>query len=467
MKRLLSSFAALALVAQPLAAVAQVLTAQEEKAIDEAVTKTLARTGVPSVSIAVVRGGELVMTRAWGRASDTLPVARPDIPYQIASNSKQFLAALLLLLADEGKLSLDDTVAKWLPEVSGADHMSVRQLLSHTSGLQDYWPQDYAFAAMATPTTPEAIIDRWAKKPLDYDPGSRWQYSNTGYVVAGRIAEKAGGAPLAQLLDERLFHPLGIHPLFIDDTNGPAFPKGYARAALGPVRQVTPPARGWLYAAGELSMTAADLARWDIARLDRRILPARDWAEQETPVRLSDGTSNGYGLGVSVRQVDGRKTIDHGGESIGFLSQNTVWPDDRAALVVLTNAGFSDATSVLTEAIGAVILPRAVQANTGESARTDDARAELAALAAGRFNPAHFTDDARSYFTPQTLTDYRRSLTALGACTGFAPKNKPRLRGGFVNRNFTVTCGKRSLTVITYAERGDKGRWEQLLVSPD
>ena len=331
MIRSLRAFLALTLCALPHPALAQALTAAEQASIDATVTDTLAHTGVPGVSIAVVRDGKLVLAQTWGKASDTLGPARPEMPFQIESNSKQFLAALLLRLADDGRLSLDDKVGKWLPQVSGADRISIRQLLSHTAGLQDYWPQDYAFPAMATPTTPEAIIRRWAMKPLDYEPGTRWQYSNTGYVVAGRIAELAGGAPLADLFETYLFHPLGIHPLFIDDANGPQFAHGYDRHALGPVRQVTPPARGWLYAAGELSMTAADLARWDIARIDRQILPPRDWAEQETPVRLTDGTSTDYGLGVHVAERDGRRMIDHGGESIGFLSQNTVWPDARAA----------------------------------------------------------------------------------------------------------------------------------------
>ena len=454
---------ALALATLPLPAHAQALSPDETSAIDTAVTTTLAKTGVPSVSIAVVRDGKLVMARAWGKASDTLPVASADMPYQIASNSKQFLAALLLRMAHEGRLSLDDKVAKWLPQVSGADHIAVRQLLSHTSGIQDYWPQDYAFPAMATPTTPEDIIRRWAMKPLDYEPGTRWQYSNTGYVVAGRIAELAGGAPLDKLLDRYLFAPLGLHLLFIDDAIGPQFPHGYDRHALGPVRQVTPPAHGWLYAAGELSMTASDLAQWDIARINRQVLTPGEWDEQETPVQVHDGSSNGYGLGVHVGQNGGHRIIDHGGESVGFLSQNTVWPDDRAAVVVLTNAGFSDTTGILTDAIGKVILP----ATTSETDRLADARAEWKALSAGRFAPSRFTDNARAYFTPEAVADYRQSLGALGHCGSFTAKSRPRLRGGFVNRNFSVACGGRALTVITYAEPGPKGRWEQYLVSQD
>ena len=104
--------------------------------------------------------------------------------------SKQFTAAAILLLADEGKLSLDDKVSKYIPGITDGDQITIRQLLSHTSGLRDYWPQDYSFKAMATPTTPQGIVDRWAKAPLDFKPGTQWQYSNTGYVVAGMIVER-------------------------------------------------------------------------------------------------------------------------------------------------------------------------------------------------------------------------------------------------------------------------------------
>ena len=139
-----------------------------------------------------------MLDKAYGKANERLP-ANPDLPYQIASNSKQFTAMALLLLEDEGKLSLDDRVSKYIPGITGGDRITIRQLLSHTSGLQDFWPQDYSFADMEQSTTPQHILDKWAKKPLDFEPGTRWQYSNTGYVVAGMIAEKVSGQPLLDL----------------------------------------------------------------------------------------------------------------------------------------------------------------------------------------------------------------------------------------------------------------------------
>ncbi|MES2120139.1 MAG: serine hydrolase domain-containing protein [Pseudomonadota bacterium] len=451
------------LVAAP--AAAQQLSTTEVAAVDKLVAKTLADTGVPSAEIAVVRNGQLVLNKAYGKANEGLP-ARADLPYQIASNSKQFTAMALLLLRDEGKLSMDDNVAKYLPGISGGDRITIRQLLSHTSGLQDFWPQDYMFSEMTLPTTPQYIVDKWAKKPLDFEPGTRWQYSNTGYVVAGMIAEKVSGEPLFAYLDRKVFKPLGMRPINQDDANTPAFPAGYHRAALGPVRIAAPPGRGWLYAAGELALTAEDLAKWDVARLNRSLIPARDWIEQETPVLRSDGRTNGYGLGVYTRYTRQRHIIDHGGEAVGFLTQNTVYPDTKDAIVVFTNADFSGASDSLTAGLENLLLNSPDAKLTGEGDRLADVKALYASLTKGRVNRAKLTSHLNEYFDATVVGDYRKSLAALGT-----PKiealGPPRLRGGFVNRNFAIRYPKETLTLITYAEPGANGRFEQFLVMPE
>ncbi|OYY89696.1 MAG: serine hydrolase [Sphingomonas sp. 28-66-16] len=443
---------------------AQALTPAETAQVDRVVAASLAKTGVPSASVAIVRGGKLVFAKAYGKQSETMTVASVEAPYQIASVSKQFTAAAMLLLQRDGKLGLDDKVSKYVLDISGGDTITLRQLLTHTSGLQDYWPQDYSFAAMATPTTPQGIVDRWAKKPLDFAPGTQWQYSNTGYVVAGMIVEKVAGMPLLDFLQARVFAPLGIKAMDQDLAIGPGYPQGYQRFALGPVRVERPAAHGWLFAAGELSMSPSDLAKWDIARLDRTLLPAGDWAAQETPAKLADGTNTGYGLGVSVGTREGHRYVEHSGEAVGFLTENIVFPDDKAAVVVAVNSDFSDAFTTIAGALVKLVLPDT--ADGGEAAKTAQARRMFDMLRTGTLDRALMTENSNYYFTPVALADYQQSLGKLGAPESFEATRKPRLRGGFVNRNYRVIYPDRTLNVITYSEPGDNGRYEQFLVMP-
>jgi CubicO group peptidase (beta-lactamase class C family) len=459
------ALALFALLAASTSAFAHPISPEEQAKIDKLVTETLEKTKTPSVSIAIVRDGKIVLAKAYGKASETIPVATPDLPYQIASNSKQFTAMALLLLEDEGKLDLDDKVSKYLPAISGGDEIALRQLLSHTSGLQDYWPQDFSFAAMAKPTTPQGIVDIWAKKPLDYEPGTEWQYSNTGYVVAGQIVEKVAGEPLLSFLQKRIFKPLGMTSVVdMDKAVGPKFPQGYGRAALGPVRVAEPAAQGWLYAAGELSMTPTDLAKWDIARMNRALLPADDWEEQERTVKLIDGRDTYYGLGVYNRVGNGRRVISHGGESVGFLSANNVYPDLKAAIVVMTNTWSSPASGQLTRGLAEIVLPP-VKADSATAIHAARVRTVYDQLRNGTLDRKLLTDNANYYFTPTVAADFRSSLAPLGAPVAIEPDGAPALRGGFVIQHYTVKYPDRELDLSVFMEPGTEGRVEQFLVS--
>ena len=145
--------------------------------VDDAVQSVLARSGAPSASIAIVQGGSITYAKAFGAARVGTPpmAATPTMRYSIGSISKQFTSVALLLLAEEGRLSLDDRVSKWFPELTRAGDITIRQLLSMTSGYQDYWPQDYVMPDMLKDVTPAGIMRGWAQKPLDFEPGTRWQ----------------------------------------------------------------------------------------------------------------------------------------------------------------------------------------------------------------------------------------------------------------------------------------------------
>src|SRR6202020_1805011 len=162
------------------------LPAATASGIDAAVAEVLKTTGVPSASVAVVQGGKVAYVKAYGMARLEPPMpAEPGMQYSIGSISKQFTAAVVLLLAQDGKLKLDDSVGKYLPGLTRANQVTIRQVLSMTSGDQDFWPEDYVMTSMMKPTDPQHILDVWGKKPLDFEPGTQWQYSNRDYLIAG------------------------------------------------------------------------------------------------------------------------------------------------------------------------------------------------------------------------------------------------------------------------------------------
>src|SRR5438477_5596076 len=169
---------------------------------------------------------------------------------------------------------------------------------------------------MMEPATAQQIMDGWASKPLDSDPGTKWQYSNTNYVIAGVIVEKVSGMPLLDFLRKRVFTPLGMTSVYNTDEAalGSSDPARYLRYALGPLRAAPKEGRGWMFAAGELAMTAHDLAPWDISMIDQTILKPGSYKELEKEVQLNSGVGTRYALGVNVGITDGRRYVTHGGE---------------------------------------------------------------------------------------------------------------------------------------------------------
>jgi len=160
--------------------------------VDRIVEWALQSSGAPSASVAIVADGRLTYAKAFGKAGlEPSRIARPEMRYAIGSMSKQFTVAAVLFLVEEHKLSLDDPVSKYTPDLTRAGEVTIRMLLSHTSGYSDYWPEDYLMTSMMQPVTAREIIAKWGKRPLDFDPGTKWQYSNTNYVIAGQIVERS------------------------------------------------------------------------------------------------------------------------------------------------------------------------------------------------------------------------------------------------------------------------------------
>jgi CubicO group peptidase (beta-lactamase class C family) len=383
--------------------------------------------------------------------------------YSIGSISKQFTASAILLLQEQGKLSLDDKVAKFIPDLTRANEVTIRQLLSHTSGYQDYWPQDYVMPFMLKPVTAQKILDQWARKPLDFEPGTKWQYSNTNYVIAGVIVEKAARMPLLQFLSEKVFTPLDMKSVMNIDQEklGDTDPTGYMRYALGPLHPAPKEGKGWLFAAGELAMPARDLAKWDISIIDQKLMKPASYQQLETDIELKNGLATHYGLGVGIGTEDGHRALSHGGEVSGFTAENIVFPDERAAVVVLTNQDAAGAAGEIAHGIAPLLFTTNDPATDIKQAQ---ARKIFEGLQRGTIDRSLFTDNANFYFNEQALKDFAGSLGPLGTPEEFNQVHQG-LRGGMTLRVYRIKFAQKVLRAWTY-ELPD-GKLEQYQVAED
>jgi CubicO group peptidase (beta-lactamase class C family) len=460
-----ATFAALALF--PLAVAAQTVDTIDPALrgrIDRIASQVLEQTGVPSASVAVVKGGKLAYTHAYGSArlaTDTAPAvpATTEMRYSIGSISKQFTAAAILLLQQDGKLSLDDTVGKYIPGLTQGDKVTIRQVLSHTSGYQDYWPEDYVMTPMLQAESSQQILDTWGKKPLDFEPGTQWQYSNTNFVIAGRIVETITGHPLMDFLVDRVFRPLGMHSVWNSDeaklTQVDATP--YYRHGLGPLRLAPKEGRGWMFAAGELAMTAHDLALWDESLIAQSLLSSNSYKQMFTEVKLNDGKSTNYGLGVFIHDQDGHTIIEHSGEVSGFVSDNAVVADDGVAIAVLTNQDAVGAASIIVK----LALP--VVEGTPPTPAEQQAIDIYRGLQQGRIDRSLLSQNLSDYFSPEALADFQSSLAPLGEPLSFN-QARETLRGGMTFRVFQIVYPSKHLLLTTYTY--PDGKLEQYQIAP-
>lgn len=463
MKKYLSVFTLLLMFAASLNA--QQLTPTEKASIDSVARAVLANTGAPGATIGIVRGGQIVYEQSYGdgRIEPKTPAA-PTMRYAIGSVSKQFTAAAVLLLAEEGKLSVDDRVAKWFPQLTRANDITIRNLLSMTSGYQDYWPQDYVFPDMQKPATAQQIMQRWAGKALDFEPGSKWQYSNTNYVIAAAIVERVSGMPFMDFLHARIFTPLKMTSV-VDFDAGPLSGNDagmYLRNALGPLRTSPKEANGWLFGAGQLAMTAHDLSLWNLSMMNRTLLKPASYDIMQRDMQLNTGLGTGYGLGVSVAMPGGRRRISHGGAVSGYTTSQNIYPDDQAAVVVFTNIypGAAGAPGQIASRVASIIL--AAGAAAPDTAADALARRIYDGLTRGTIDRAFFTSSANAYFTAEVLQDYQSSLAPLGTPTEFT-RQGDTLRGGMKLRFYRIRAGgvTMDLTTMTMPD----GKIDQYIVS--
>jgi D-alanyl-D-alanine carboxypeptidase len=433
------------------------LSAHERTEVDAIVREVLDATKVPSASIAIVRDGAIVHAQAYGQARPGVR-ATPETRYAIGSISKQFTAAALLLLVEEGKLTLDDKLEPHVPNLTRGREINIRQILSHTSGYRDYWPQDYVPDLMSRPIDAQGILTRWSRIPLDYEPGAEYRYSNTGFTVAGLIVEKSAASSLHAFQQQRIFSPLGMSGVTEIDSGpltGPQDSIGYSRWALGPVRPAVKEGKGWLYAIGDLAMRPRDLALWNINLMrGGPVLSAASKAAMTTQVKFTNGSPANYGLGLDVRTRNGKRVWSHGGAVSGYLADNTIFPDENLAITVLTNGEFGGAQEGISGRLQYLLR--------AQSPKVAAAASMLAQFQTGAIDRTRLTPNANAYYTDSALRALSRTLRPLGPAR-LLTLDADRLRGGFTVELYSVVFATRRATVIARAEP-QSGRYEQFVV---
>ena len=259
-----------------------------------------------------------------------------------------------------------------------------------------------------------------------------------------------------KFLQLKIFGPLGMHSVMNSDAHelGKADAHGFIRYALGPLRPAPRDGTGWMFAAGELAMTARDLLLWDISLMDQSLLQPASYQQMLTPVRLKNGDNTHYGLGVEIRRRDGRPVISHSGEVSGFTSENVVLPSDKIAVAVLTNQEAVGAANTIARRLVALFA----QPPGGEpSPSTAQAEEIFLGLQNGKIDRALFTRNCNAYFDAEALDDFESSLKPLGAPLEFRQVSE-ELRGGMTFRAYDVVFATTRVQVTTYQMPNRKNR---------
>ncbi|MEW6021179.1 MAG: serine hydrolase [Pseudomonadota bacterium] len=295
----------------------------------------------PGATVIVVKDGKTLLRKAYGIAdTQGMKPMEAGMVLRLGSITKQFTAVGILMLAEEGKLALSDDITRFFPDYPAkGKKITVEHLLTHTSGIASYTSRQEYPLTMGSDRTVAQMIDSFKNDPLDFEPGTAYRYNNSGYFLLGAIIEKVSGMPYAKFVEQRIFVPLGMKDTAYEGFERSATahaaghtpgPDGFGRAA--PLSMTQP------YAAGSLVSTVDDLARWDAAITQGKLLKPASWRRALTSYTLADGKSTGYGYGWQVGQLQGVPTLGHGGGINGFSTYALRLPEQKVFVAVLNNA---------------------------------------------------------------------------------------------------------------------------------
>ena len=313
----------------------------EEAKIEAIVQATMRKPGAVGLSVAVGRGQELVYERAQGFADLEFTVnADPETMFRIGSVTKQFTAAAIMKLSERDKLALDDPLAKFLPDYPRSQDITLRHLLTHTGGVPNYTDLGRKWQTIvARELAHEELMALWVDLPLDFEPGTKWRYSNSGYYLLGMVIEKVAGVSYGEFLRETFFDPLKLTRTRYD-SNGEVLLNraqgyGFAEGKFWNDQLIGMSQPG---AAGALISSAGDLVRWQTALANGRVVKPGSYEEMTLPYMLDDGSETSYGFGLGLQAEAGQRCVSHGGGIFGFNSFLGYWPEAKLSIAVISNS---------------------------------------------------------------------------------------------------------------------------------
>ncbi|MFN2529315.1 MAG: serine hydrolase domain-containing protein [Candidatus Baltobacteraceae bacterium] len=403
---------------------------QQIHRVDAAMMDAIQRGHIAGASIAIARNGKILYAHGYGYRDAALKkAADKSTIYEIGSVTKQFTAAAVLMLVRDRKLSLEDPLAKFVPEYRNAADVTVRELLNQTSGIPNY-TDDPAFEVWGNKeTTPAQLLAHIQAQKLGFLPATQWEYSNTNYFLLGMIIEKVAGMPYATFLQTRVFNPLHLHSTSYTDLQksgtddiaaGTAWKNGaFAPSAVGTM--TTP------FSAGALSSNVEDLTAWDTALFGGQVLPHALSKLMMTPGTLADNTSTDYGMGLGLTRIYGRLFIDHNGGINGFSAYTGTEAESHLQITVLSNTQGVDLGPIVKTLISIVHPPTNTElvASAFHAAKNEDPK--ITALVKAFFLDAQAGKLDRSLLTPEFSASLKQenvvrtgaALASFGAPTLF------------------------------------------------
>jgi len=403
----------------------------QSQSVDDYLAQEMKAQHIPGLALGVYRNGEIVKAQGYGLANVELNVpVKPETIFQSGSVGKQFAATAVMMLVEEGKVGLDDAITKYFPGAPDAwNNIKVRNLLSHTSGLAEYESDERTGPSgpfyLRLDFTEDELLKKAEALPFDFQPGEKWSYRNTNYLLLGFLIRKVTGEFYGDYLQERIFKPLGMNATRIISEADiiPNRAAGYqlVKGELKNQDWVSPTFNST--ADGALYFTVLDLAKWDAALCTEKLVKKSSLDQMWTVAKLNDGKPNksNYGFAWTIDQMNGHRVIEHGGAWQGFTTYIARYMDDKLTVVVLTNLDSANsnpgrlAHHVAGLYVPALMPPELKPIEDKEPQVTAFFREVLQKIAEGKADPEWFTPDRRKELFPDRIKALGEFVKSLGA----------------------------------------------------